>query len=152
MINSNGEAVVCDFGFSRARHDVSRTLTMGNTSEKLRFLAPELLATLLNDSPDQPTQATDVYALGMTFLELGTLKAPFQQISSRLSEKVVDMVLAGIRPPKPESLAGLTRHHFDIIWAIMQLMWQQRPEHRLSLLRLSHLLSQDSWEDVDNAA
>lgn len=143
MIDDKGTAVICDFGLSRVKHDFSRTLTVENTSEKLRFLAPELLAALLDETPGtrrvvRPTEATDIYALGMTFLELGTFEPPFSNIRS--AERAADRVLAGERPFKPDTLGGLGKREFDTVWHCIQNMWKQAPEERCQLRSVHALL------------
>ena len=42
LINGERNAVLCDFGFSCIRHEVTRTHTMIREGGRLRYLAPEL--------------------------------------------------------------------------------------------------------------
>ena len=69
MIADDGEPVLIDFGLSRNRYETTRTLTQLERGGSLRFLTPEL------PDPDgteefRSTEATDIYALGITFLHL----------------------------------------------------------------------------------
>lgn len=134
-MNDHGDAVLCDFGLSRNRHEVSRTFTHAQTSENYRFLAPELLTFLMfpeeHGGPVRPTQESDVYSMAMTFLELGTFDRPFSEIPS--SERVAEAVLSGRRPRKPDALCGMDEEVLTEFWDLLERMWFQEPSDRCML-------------------
>lgn len=43
-MDASGEPIICDFGLSRIRHEVTRTRTMIHEGGRTRFLVPELSA------------------------------------------------------------------------------------------------------------
>lgn len=93
-----------------------------------RWMAPEIL-----DPPDEIpieemeevpcTPETDVYALGMTILEVMTGKQPYNH--RRYDTVVMFDVIRGIRPIKPD-----TRIIPDKIWDIITACWQADPQIR----------------------
>ena len=66
LIDDSGKAVLCDFGLTRIRADVtSRTAKVdGGIVGSRNWMAPELL---LGGSPKK---ASDIYAFGMTIYEV----------------------------------------------------------------------------------
>lgn len=84
LVDSNGEARVCDFGIASLRRPpelslsvdavdfrVSSQFTVGSIVGTLPYMAPDLL------SGAQPTAKTEMYALGVTFFELLTGEHPY---------------------------------------------------------------------------
>lgn len=133
-----GEAVLCDFGFSRVRHEVSRTLSTVNTTENMRFLAPELLIDEDVASHVRATEASDIYAMGMTCLELGTFQHPFYDFKLR---EAVKMALKGDQPSQPEFLGGLGKQDLDELWKRMTTMWHKDVSQRMGTHTLRTFLS-----------
>jgi len=93
-----------------------------------RWMAPELLDPQ-DDADDMQdttyTLETDVYALGMTILEVMTSKVPY---SHRRYDTVVMLdVIRGVRPIRP---AYPTIH--DHIWNIITACWDTNPQQRPS--------------------
>lgn len=138
LIGRKGEAVICDLGFSRVRHEVSRTRTIGNTTAYMRYLAPEVINGLDNDPEDattpyrgRPTEASDLYALGMTCYGLGTFKTPLFKIKD--SRDAVDAILRGKRPSRPESFGGLVGKNLTDVWQRMMMMWHHEPKKRIGI-------------------
>lgn len=114
-------------------------------TQNFRFLAPELFAPQGTDGLGDPdrvrsNQATDVYALGMTFLELGTLQYPFCQIASPYT--AAEMALNGKRPARPDSLGGFKGKNADWIWNLTTSMWHQVPSSRPGLDKVREILQQ----------
>ncbi|KAJ6524675.1 kinase-like domain-containing protein [Mycena vulgaris] len=73
LVEDSGKALLCDFGLSRVKSDVtSRTAEMGTTvaTGSRNWMAPELLAGSLVKT------WTDIYAFGMTIYELYTDETP----------------------------------------------------------------------------
>lgn len=126
LVNTKGEAILCDFGFSRIRHDVTRTFTMIREGGRLRFLAPELS---YGDLAFRTTPSSDVYSLAMTFFHLVTLSLPFAE-----HERELDAVRAaenGARPQRRE-LQNLPPSTAGAMWTLMERMWDHVPAERLS--------------------
>jgi serine/threonine protein kinase len=118
LISDQNTALLCDFGLSRIRHEITRARTDIRPSGRVAYVAPELLA-----GPDRyrTTEATDVYALAMTFLELGTLLPPFYPVANEL--RLINMIQSGHRPTAPTTLGKLPLQDFQTLWSMMQRMW-----------------------------
>lgn len=108
------------------RYDETRTFTTIREGGRLRFLAPELSA----GSPRfRTTPSSDVYSLAMSFVVLVTLALPFKNY-----ERDFDAVHAaerGIRPGKPDAMI-LPPAVGDLLWALIERMWNQEPLERPS--------------------
>ena len=95
-----------------------------------RWMAPEILDPpediSIEDMDEIPyTQETDVYAFGMTILEVMTGKLPY---SHRRYDTVVMLdVIRGTRPNRP-----LDPPMPDDVWRIVTACWEMEPEKRPS--------------------
>lgn len=76
----------------------------------------------------RPNEASDIYAAGMTFFELGTQERPFSDIRS--PEKAAEQALDGQRPEKPLSLGGISGPELTYLWETMAGAWAQEPSQR----------------------
>jgi hypothetical protein len=126
VVDDYGNALLCGFAFSRIRHEITRTLTMQQTGGALRFLAPELASGISQFS----TEASDIYALAMTFFALSTLCYPFADMPNAF--KAMIAAQHGERPRKPDSLGGLSPDDANSLWSLLEIMWHHRPTHRPS--------------------
>lgn len=84
LIDDGGNALLCDFGLSRIRADVtSRTATPNarGTAGSRNWMAPELL---LGGTPKKPS---DIYAFAMTTYEVGII------FDARYISKNLDILL-----------------------------------------------------------
>ena len=74
------------------------------------------------DSKDSPySDASDVYSLGMTILEVLTLRPPFSH--RRYDTVVILDVIRGHRPHKPAEF-------FKLVWTLLELCWSADPIKR----------------------
>ncbi len=96
LVNDANDAVLSDFGLSRLDSNYFNTFTSSLEHGCLRWQAPELLFPDTQLTPESgqsevegedppaslpnPTPASDVYALGMTALELIMRKKPFSSV------------------------------------------------------------------------
>ena len=125
LVDEHGNALLCDFGLSRVRHESTRTLTGVQSGGKLRYLAPELSS---GEGNFRTTEASDMFALAMCFLELGTLETPFKEYANELRAMVE--LQKGNRPSRVESLGGLPALQTRILWTAMNDMWATSPKER----------------------
>jgi serine/threonine protein kinase len=137
-MNEKGEALLCDFGLSRIRHEVTRTRTDIRSGGMVAYLAPELLA-----GPDRyrTTEASDVYAMAMTFVGLGTLLPPFHGVVAN-EFKLSNLVQDGLRPAAPTTLGNLPLPKFQELWSMMQGMWASAEQRTLTSARIHVILLQ----------
>ncbi|EMD38701.1 hypothetical protein CERSUDRAFT_82975 [Gelatoporia subvermispora B] len=127
LVNSQGEACICDFGMAKAIEDItenpaSATLTKAGSA---RWLAPELIE---NEDVTSPTQATDIYSFAMAMLECYTLQVPFANLK-RDAHVIRDIIGKKVKPARPKD-TGAQRWISDAIWSVMQDCWQYDPDKR----------------------
>ena len=122
VVDEGGNALICDFGFSRIRHDVTRTHSKIREGGRARFLAPELL-----DGPQEfrTTTSSDVYSLLLTFFNLVTLETPFSQYARDLAAAAASQ--RGERPLKPDNPHFFTLDIFNSLWELLEDMWAHDP-------------------------
>lgn len=131
LLAPDGKPLLCDFGLSRIRHEVTRTHTMIREGGRVRYMAPELL-----DGPGEfrTSKASDIYALAMTFLSAGTLQQPFDEYSN--SYTVGAAVRSGARPKAFTTINGLSLEQSKRFYVILEAMWRQEPSMRLSAVEV----------------
>ena len=125
LVTCTGECLLCDFGLSRIRHEISRTYTTVHHGGRERFLAPEITHNAQeNTRIDEPS---DIYSLAMTVYALGTRSLPFADLKN--IHAVCREAASGRRPSKHDSLGGLTTDDTEFLWSLLR-MWDGRPEFR----------------------
>ncbi|KAF8304818.1 kinase-like protein [Clavulina sp. PMI_390] len=144
LITASGDALICDFGLSRIRHDITRTNTSLSQGGRLRFLSPEL-----SRGPDQfrTNEASDIYSLAMTIYSLGVGKVPLWEIERDI--QAVKLLEEGRRPgPESnarssetmESLGDLDAVSTLKLWSLLGQMWVHEPEERITIAVVSRAL------------
>ncbi|KAG8783096.1 hypothetical protein FRC12_020089 [Ceratobasidium sp. 428] len=88
------------------------------------------------------TYQTDVYALGMTLLEIFTGKEPFYNIAN---VQAIPILVACERktPERPEFLAPGARQG-DLFWTVLTKCWVFEPDKRLKVLDIKALVQPGS--------
>ena len=139
---------MCDFGFSRIRHEVTRTYTNIREGGRLRFLAPELSC---GRETFRTTTASDVYSLAMTLFNLSTLCLPFEELDNEWA--AAHAVRQGQRPRRvsaPRFLSG----YFSMLWDLMVMMWDHdapaRPAAATATRRLREILGPLIRSNMEN--
>ncbi|KAF8307509.1 kinase-like protein [Clavulina sp. PMI_390] len=122
LVNENEDAIVCDFGLTRIRHEVTRTNTGIREGGRLRYLAPEL--TSVPTDKFRTTTASDIFSLGMTFFSLMTLEIPF---TGHWEYDAVARINRGERPcrPQTETYVSITPTVEARLWTLVEGMWAQ---------------------------
>ncbi|KAL4078978.1 kinase-like domain-containing protein [Scleroderma yunnanense] len=123
LISNNAQALLTDFGLS---HIVDSTFTMTKSSTgggigTLRWSSPEIL------EGGKVSAEGDVWAFGMTALELFTRKHPFHEIPTTVG--IITRVSTGRTPSRPsteDTCARLT----DKWWGICSKCWESDPTDR----------------------
>ena len=115
MLTPEGRAVLIDFGIARDEEVTRLTLT-GDLAGSLPYVAPERLETP-RAAPSQPTHEAlqDVYGLGLTLLELLTLRPAFQAATmAALLEQIQQGIKqARIKAPRDVRLVCLRASDVD---------------------------------------
>jgi serine/threonine protein kinase len=118
LIDRFGNALLCDFGLSRIRHEVTRTFTIIREGGRPRFLAPELS---IGEEKFRTSPASDIFSLSMTFLSIWTREVPFAELPN--SRKVEAAIRKGRRPEKPADDIDLPPEMEQEFWLLLTEMW-----------------------------
>ncbi|KAF8558430.1 kinase-like protein [Imleria badia] len=139
LVSEEGVVTLSDFGFTQVLAEIvgKPTMIALSTTAIVRWHAPEL-----NEGDDTtPTMASDIFAFGMSVLELLTMKLPYSHRKKDTS--VILDLSAGILPPwpkEPEAVPWMS----DGLWEMLNKCWKQNPEERLPAEELSPCLEQAS--------
>src|ERR1700733_3160441 len=94
LVSNTGHSLLCDFGLSRIRHELSLTSATIRQGGNNRFIAPEI-------SPEKDdirvNEQSDIYSLAMTIYALGTKSPPFKDVKPHHARR---MAAKGDRPSK----------------------------------------------------
>ncbi len=77
MLNSKGDAILCDFGVSSVFEGVDDTVT--GTEGSIKYFAPEMVRTGVKK--DIKARKTDMWALGVTIYNMATNDFPFPSLT-----------------------------------------------------------------------
>ncbi|KAI5119290.1 hypothetical protein M0805_008205 [Coniferiporia weirii] len=133
LVNSSEDAVICDFGISRATNATQSALG-GNTTNpngpggSLRWMAYELIAR--SETYTKHTRESDVWAFGMTTYEILTKGRPYPHIHNNF--QVQFTVLRKELPSPPPSFKAWPKGGRQV-WDLMQFCWIFEPQSRVSM-------------------
>ncbi|EUC56312.1 tyrosine kinase domain protein, partial [Rhizoctonia solani AG-3 Rhs1AP] len=125
LVDHHCRPKLADFGSALLEEYLSLRFT-GNSRKPgltLRWAAPELIA-----NETGPSKPADVYALGMTILEIFTRSVPFADVKR-------DIALCHIvafqkkHPTRPEAL-HLDKFKDDRLWSLLVGSWAYEPQDR----------------------
>ncbi|CUA70735.1 hypothetical protein RSOLAG22IIIB_09063 [Rhizoctonia solani] len=127
LVSSDGVAKLSDFDFSIMSGMSSLVFSESSNSRSgsARWSAPEIL---LVETPVRTTQA-DVYALGMTMLEIFTGQVPYPECQKEftISKKVEN----GTLPDRPWSQLK-DEEQGNVMWQLLLDCWNREPGERPS--------------------
>ena len=139
LINSDGHAVLADFGLVTLISDQSTFVTTCLTGGTYQWMSPELLdPKMIGLEKSHPTKESDCYALGMVIYEILSGCTPFGQ---NISFADLCRIPAGNRPERPQGEAG--RLFTDGIWDLLQLCWKAEPRERANAKDILLVLEAD---------
>ncbi|KAB5588933.1 hypothetical protein CTheo_7621 [Ceratobasidium theobromae] len=131
LVSSDGLAKVTDFDYS-IMSDCSLmfsvTTRMGGGT--LRWMAPELIL----ESTYQRSKQTDIYALGMTFLEIITSNIPYYP-QCRTDGNIYNALSKRILPERSMGHFGQNKRD-DEMWALLVRCWNREPSARPTVYKL----------------
>lgn len=131
LVSKEGIAKLNDFDHSIL---MDPTLCFSSTSNvgggTLRWMAPELILGPEDESspPTSKTTQTDVYALGMTMLEIISGRVPYAEYV--FDRSIMNAVYKKKPPNRPAELTGNERA--DQMWALLGRCWDYDPAVRPS--------------------
>lgn len=145
LMDDAGNAVVADFGHSRilgASGFTTSTMTIAGT---FRYMAPELMVPENPDITPTPTIASDIWAAGMTGLEILSSKIPY--VEFKTDSQLVAAMVANKLPNKAHY--PLVRHG---AWSAFEHCWKRNPSERPDVQRLSDYLDDKYGPDSSRSA
>lgn len=119
MVSFDGTAMIADFGNAQLKDLTLKFTHTTNGALSIRWAAPELL---LGDDGPQASKEADVYAFGMTVLEVVTGKVPFEDVSDKRLLVLIAIDKKG--PPRPDT--GMS----EDLWRILNACWIREPAER----------------------
>jgi len=130
LIDSEHRPRLADFGLARIIEDSCNSSTQGGQrggGGTVRWSAPEYLhperfGFKEKSSTRLPSKSTDIYALGMTILEVVTRHRPFHHIETNV---VYTHVLDGNRPERPTGVFS------NALWELLLQSWNEEHESML---------------------
>ncbi|CAE6538292.1 unnamed protein product [Rhizoctonia solani] len=112
--------------------DCSLLFSATGQAISLRWAAPELMDSAEDEVNVEKTRQSDVYALGMTLLEIVTGEAPYSEY--RLDVGVMKAVVIGKLPKRPAALREGNRK--DVFWNLLEQCWNHEQMARPSAQRV----------------
>ncbi|KAI5121111.1 hypothetical protein M0805_002784 [Coniferiporia weirii] len=140
LISPSGEPRICDFGISHmlvTSGSFNLNSTTGNAKGTFRYMSIELLAATDQHS-DSYSKASDVWAFGMTILELLTKKPPYSHI--RNDGGVVVAIASGRLPRLPEEHSTTWSELYKFLWQLCMRCWAPSPSEPPSMLEIVSIL------------
>ncbi|KAG6331709.1 hypothetical protein ID866_7382 [Astraeus odoratus] len=136
LISDQGEALLTDFGLSfltNSSFTISISPQRGGT---LHWCAPETF-----DDDFNPSAKADIWAFGMTALELFTRRDPFH--NDRSTNAIIRKILMGTLPGRPDNGRTLSRMT-DQWWNMIRECWKSDPKDRpttsVLVQRIQHIV------------
>jgi len=124
LIDNNNLPVIADFGLTFVIDHGE--FTTNKIAGPARWTAPEILDPPGEEENEPPySQASDIFAFGMTMIEILTGKPPYGKI--RNDSAVIFRIIKGERPEMPESIENL-----DDIKDLISWTWKKDPKDRPS--------------------
>lgn len=137
LVDRGGVAKVADFGLSRFADDSAGARSKPSLADfrNPRWLAPEVLHSIMHSDMHPASKASDVYSFGCVMYECLTWRHPFGGVNEFL---VAHRLQAGERPAVParEALPGSDTPRFaasgrlDAFQELMRHCWADEPESR----------------------
>ncbi|KAG2109255.1 kinase-like domain-containing protein [Suillus discolor] len=140
LIDDAGNAVLADFGHSRILGISGFTTNRSTVAGTSRYMAPELMVPENDEITPTPTKASDVWAAGMTGLEILSGKIPYVEIG----DKQIPMTIADNKLPNkaqyyPPVPSGA--------WSAFLKCWEMNPSERPPVQRLSDYFDKNYGPD-----
>ncbi|KAG8710660.1 hypothetical protein FRC08_016878 [Ceratobasidium sp. 394] len=137
LVSNDQMPMITDFGNAVLQQG---TLMFTETTNAPQF-TPRWTAPELMDDGVRQSREADVYALGMTILEIMTGKVPYYYKSSVVA--LFRTILFDKEIPKrPEENIPSTNQHGDVLWSLLQGCWEYEPEKRPSATEVAKIVRQ----------
>ncbi|GAB1524842.1 hypothetical protein RhiTH_007998 [Rhizoctonia solani] len=135
LISKDHVPKLADFGSATlAEYTLGFTHSSTTQSMTLRWTAPEVIR-----GESKPTQASDIYALGMVIYEIVTRSVPFAGVSDYA---IVFTVASGKIPIRSETHIPPGTEQADHLWTMLTMCWAYSPEERLKAQEVANTMGQ----------
>ncbi|KAL0064324.1 hypothetical protein AAF712_008770 [Marasmius tenuissimus] len=131
LIDSQGQAVITDFGLSKIMSDHLSSIGIKKPTSffagSTRWMAPELIHAQVEDKKIQVTTYSDIYAFGAVCLEVATGSLPYSHRSNDFA--VVLDVIQGAKPYQRSEIltTELTEDGQGEFWIAVEACWESIP-------------------------
>ncbi|CAE6500832.1 unnamed protein product [Rhizoctonia solani] len=129
LVSQDHTIKIMDFGSSTLKQEYTLKFetSSGHSGYSLRWAAPELLSTE-SEIEAKPTFETDIYALGMTFLEITSGRVPYGDVGREYN--IMIQISQHRLPKRPEDCITTGNAQADSLWLLMQDTWAKAPQDR----------------------
>ncbi|KAG8779535.1 hypothetical protein FRC12_024147 [Ceratobasidium sp. 428] len=129
LVDKDGVARLSDFDHSILSNcTLLFTETSNSGGGTLRWMAPELLLSEDDAALSSRSKQTDIYALGMTMLEIATGRVPYAEY--KVDSSIIRALDKKEFPTRPKETIS------DAMWALFTACWDHDPEARPSASRV----------------
>ncbi|KAJ7781460.1 kinase-like domain-containing protein [Mycena metata] len=137
VIDHLGNPLIADFGLSRIVEDITGIpfSQSRGVSDSYRWFAPEVCI-----GQGVLSMSSDVYAYGMTVLEIFTHEQPYNNIKH--TTEVVIRSAKGEHPPRPISEPVLRRGLNEKMWILLNNLWNPEPSQRPTIEQVLEVFPQ----------
>ncbi|KAF8603365.1 kinase-like protein [Ceratobasidium sp. AG-I] len=136
LISEDGAIKITDFGSASSSACSLRFTRTASVPFTLRWAAPELLSGEDEVTPTTPTMESDVYALGMTFLEIFTGTVPYYDMTDKALWRMACTQTKRPYPRTPPALVLTEQPCWTNAWQLLMECWAHHPESRPKALQV----------------
>ncbi|KAG8756618.1 hypothetical protein FRC12_010509 [Ceratobasidium sp. 428] len=125
LVSEDGTPMITDFGNAILEQGTMQfTETVKQNGFTPRWTAPEIL----DEREVRQSKEADVYALGMTVLEVITGRVPYSHINNTVT-LIKAVAIKHEIPKRPEDIPSDSKHG-DALWSLLQRCWKYKIESR----------------------
>ncbi|CAE6471781.1 unnamed protein product [Rhizoctonia solani] len=125
LISQDYAVKLTDFGSATIKSTSLRLLTSSSTTNpaiSIRWAAPEIV-----EGITKCTAEGDIYALGMTILEIITGSVPYAGFRDIA---VLNRVINKLHPERPVEYIPRGHEHTELLWSLLTSCWKYDPQDR----------------------
>ncbi|KAF8602655.1 kinase-like protein [Ceratobasidium sp. AG-I] len=142
LLSNDGIAKITDFGNTvLEKYDLNFTETSGGGDCSPRWAAPEVI-----EGAVQCSEPADVYALGMTILEIVSGQLPYAAFEHEC-HVIYAVMMRNAFPERPECIRSASEQG-DVLWSTLESCWSLDPEVRPTALAVKEVMKHIRREDL----
>ncbi|KAF8602652.1 kinase-like protein [Ceratobasidium sp. AG-I] len=134
LLSNDGVAKITDFGNTvLQKYDLNFTQASGRTRFSSRWAAPEVI-----EGAVQCSKPADVYALGMTILEIVSGQLPYAAVK-RECTVIYTVAVKKELPKRPKAISSDSKQG-NLLWFTLESCWSFDPEVRPTALAVKEIM------------